>query len=910
MRFRTALCAALVLPLLPAALLPRASAHDEGCVARGAWSLTAPPRFASPASPQVIAAYTTVGDRLLVTDGLEVLSSTGGGCRWRSVFALPDTPTAALPLSARTARVRALRAAVGRDGTTRIYLLVADAGNPAAARLALVASFDNGTTWQLAGQGLPPLAVDPAGSGRDNSTPRCSYPQPCDLQVAPSDPDRLYLATATASQGPGAVSVSADAGRTWTTAATPVSQTDVTQQAVIAQLAVDPLDANDVWFTLGHDLFHTTDGARTWTSVPAGEDRAARQSVVGLTVTHAPRRPAEVTAFVADGATDVPPRRLARSVDGGMHFTTTPVTGYAGLVGQVARGTDVLVATSGTDPGSATEAPNRAYAAAPGTGRFAALPGQPAIPLHDPAYVAGPCPAYLFLSTHELARYSVGGCGPTPPPATGDDERFTGTFAVPALVPPPPATLTPASSLVRLTPGVTAGRDYRLGLPPHPSPLDLALLFDNSGSMGPPLEGLRASAGTVAATLAAAHVDTRYAFATFSDLADRYQRRADLRLPDAVFQRALDVGTGGGNQEPDLTALDQLVTGRGLDAHGTGGDVPPGRNVHFRPYARHAVVLATDEPFGTDPLGPTLPQVVATLRNAGVLVVGLHVHSGYTGTVSVENNPADDTAAAAQLGQLVAGSGAYAPAGGVDCDGDGRTDVAPGAPLVCPVARRGDAGGVGPALVALARAVADTGAVRLDVAAPAGFTATSRAAVAGPLDLTVAHTVDLPVDLGCTARAAGTNGTVTLTAIVRDRPVASARVLVACGSASRVPGDTTEHRRGLDVGAALVPPHAAAVGPAADAVSVPGGTPELASSTSTGYAATPGLAAEPDEQFELALASDHRRGDDVPAGAILGVGMALAAGLALSRRSARGAPAIGGAPGVRLRAGATRSRWS
>jgi hypothetical protein len=56
----------------------------------------------------------------------------------------------------------------------------------------------------------------------------------------------------------------------------------------------------------------------------------------------------------------------------------------------------------------------------------------------------------------------------------------------------------------------------------------------------------------------------------------------------------------------------------------------------------------------------------------------------------------------ADLQAIAAATGAFAPPGGVDCDGDGIVDLLEGDPLVCTIASSGE--GIGTAIIALAEA--------------------------------------------------------------------------------------------------------------------------------------------------------------------------------------------------------------
>ena len=98
--------------------------------------------------------------------------------------------------------------------------------------------------------------------------------------------------------------------------------------------------------------------------------------------------------------------------------------------------------------------------------------------------------------------------------------------------------------------------------------------------------------------------------------------------------------------------------------------------------------LATDEPFHRegDYPGPHWAKTVAALNAAGVHQIGLAVES----TDSKGKPQPGVFDSVPDQKEMAIATDALAPRGGVDCNGDGITDVDQGGPLVCTVAKQAD----------------------------------------------------------------------------------------------------------------------------------------------------------------------------------------------------------------------------
>ncbi|HEY7874426.1 MAG TPA: hypothetical protein VIG64_04815 [Actinomycetota bacterium] len=172
-------------------------------------------------------------------------------------------------------------------------------------------------------------------------------------------------------------------------------------------------------------------------------------------------------------------------------------------------------------------------------------------------------------------------------------------------------------------------------------------------------------------------------------------------------------------------ALYQSVTGAGqnLGTPVTGGfdhDIPPGQQATFNADATKVILHAVDESFPTNETvsepGPgdlnslQRPdmtgdgEAIAALQQYGVIQVGLS-----TGAASLPD-----------LKKVARETGALAPAGGVDCDGNGTIELAEGEPLVCnfdPNQRVEDTG-LDTGIQRLLEATVDTNDVALKTSGP------------------------------------------------------------------------------------------------------------------------------------------------------------------------------------------------
>jgi hypothetical protein len=235
---------------------------------------------------------------------------------------------------------------------------------------------------------------------------------------------------------------------------------------------------------------------------------------------------------------------------------------------------------------------------------------------------------------------------------------------------------------------------------------DVYFLVDLSGSFQDDLPLFKLQAPDIVNDLLASNANTRFGLGRFEDYPISpfgtggdvaYTRVLDITNDvDLVLSTILGLGTQDGADEPEsqLAALYQSATGEGQDLSAQGepsASIPAGQQASFRRDATKLIVLWTDAPFhqpgdpGDIPYpGPGEATTIAALNALGRLQV-IGISSGGGGL--------------ADLAAISAATGALAPPGGVDCDGDGVVDIPEGEPLVCGIAATGQ--GIAPAIIAL-----------------------------------------------------------------------------------------------------------------------------------------------------------------------------------------------------------------
>ena len=729
---------------------------------RGTWTVLPGPEF--PAGERVISAHAI--DRYhpyvhFVTNGLVIMRSVDGACSWEEVYRLPETPSPQMPVTAGTGRIERIDAA-----RERAYALVSAPGQALpdplpridAATVVLRAP-DGGKTWSAA------------------STPA----------ILPG--------------APGPISFSDDEGEVWVGAGGLVhrSQDDggsfspVTPPGDATKL--DALVASITYITGGDMVWAKNENGAAFRSVSEGATWTRfDRSEIG---THGPiLQPVEKggesrIAFFDTDAESGEVIDFVYSTNQGetfRRFGRQAVTGIEGSItsheGEQRRGDIVLTTTDGV------------YRFHPRVHRmvsideFALGPMRGAITAHGYEERV----TYRFHSDTELFTYeeTIKGAAGLPIPGVFDHTE-------PA---PKPAELLPQAGELPVPAGQTRTQRYKLSLAARSTRLDTFFVLDTSNSTNGYINGLRIGISKIARGLASAGVEARYGLGEYQDNGStngvRYQRRVDIGGADDL-RSALKKLTVNGGEEPGYTAVHQALTGSGFPTPKKGPAVAPGQKANWRPQAVRSVVLVADESFAHDPDGATREQAIKALQGSGVSFVGVLVRDDkFDPTLPpvdcdmVLNTPdksydgtEGDHRLRCQLEDLARAAKSFAPAAGTDCDGDGKIDVAPGAPLVCTIPPGGSEGIVAVAdpLKRLLLAVTDEQPVALRPAGDnAAIAAVKPAGDFSKLDLKREHGLEFDVSFTCARDDAGERFPVPLDAFVAGREVARATPTVLCGA--------------------------------------------------------------------------------------------------------------------------------
>jgi photosystem II stability/assembly factor-like uncharacterized protein len=637
----------------------------------GSWTSVPAPRFPAGRKLSEYAVSPRSPDNLFATDGTIVMRSTDGGCSWRKAYELTSAPSADAPIAG-AARIESIYLPVnGRN----VVVVISETIGPAV-RPHVVVSDDGGKTWSLGDAGLPPAGTPVRLAG------------PADGRIAYL---RIDVAGAI-----DAVYASTDGGHSWE----PRGRLPA-EASGGSDLDVDPIEPDRVWASGSGGLFRSADGGRTFTAVE--EFSETRSGPVD--VFHFPGMPARIVAFRPAL------RDLLRSADGGRTWLRHVAPG---ATSSVAHGVaaDSLIGGSG----------GRVYAFVPSAASWVDL--HAAAGATDVAAALTATPVFFARTPMTIEVYR----GPI-----GRDLRIPpGTLVLPDVslpdIPPPPnpppATLSPRERTVRIAAGESRTVSYRLSLPRIHTPLDLYLLTDSSSSFKPFIEGLRRGAARIVSALVSERIDLRFGLAEYRDYPDRetepaaerepnfvYRQTQDLTSDSASLERALESirAAGGGYYNAMLGALFQTATGAGQEVFPPGpeNDVPPGLQADYRREALKVVILVADDRFieerdayPRDLIKPNIPsfdEVAAALDAKGIHQVGL--------SLSYDASP--------YLRRMASATEAFAPARGIDCDGNGERDLTRDDPLVCDLDRtslaRGDA--IVPAIVNLVQGVRTRAAV-------------------------------------------------------------------------------------------------------------------------------------------------------------------------------------------------------
>jgi hypothetical protein len=542
---------------------------------------------------------------------------------------------------------------------------------------------------------------------------------------------------------------------------------------VVHDLAVDPLNANDVWQWGGSGLFHSVDGGRTRAHI----DRVA-PSITLADVSHPAGEGARIMVYEPET------QSFSVSYNGGS--TWSRIGGAPGFGLSIAH-TDQDVLESVHGGVFRFKPPAYWLNVSNPSGDFNAQAGEEAPDIVDLVGDSTASPSFYGRTPHTIMRYS---------PATVVVSPFDVNTTDVVLA---QSTISPKTSHVRVPAGETKELNYKLDIPAVPTPLDVFFLMDTTASMQPSIDGLRGGIVRIVEQLAKLKIDVQFGLGEYKDYPipgygdpqagdfpyrlDRAIGPADQSLTDALGSMQ---ASGGGRDFPEsqLTGLYQAATGEGepgcvgtppapTDTQPADPCVPPGQQAGFRSDALPVIVHITDAAFHDEAAHPSpdFDKVAKALESRGIKQVGLAVF-GPTGS----DEPRDDLTAMAQA------TNTLAPSGGIDCTGDGRPEIAAGAPVVCEVTDQESDGvlNLESAIISTLKALTEEAPVEL-------VPATGKPVVQqvspgyGAVDLKDPNHLGFSVDYSCPKSMFGSSRTVKLVAQVSGSGIATATTKVICG---------------------------------------------------------------------------------------------------------------------------------
>lgn len=862
----------------------------------GVWQSFRAPNFDTPSGltvSQDVAAYAIDAsdpDRVAVTNGNSIYYSGNSGCSWQLGLRLDQVPAdpAKMPLSGEVSRIVGLYIA---PGSHRIYATAEEMDTGSSVGRPHVLFSDNGIAWSLGDNGLPPLGhplVMKAASTNANVL-YLSFQNAKDTTDGTTCPPSPLPCTGGGTGRPlGLLWGSTTAGTTWTSRTDP---SDLNGSYPIRFFSIDDDDrtGNTLWVAANGALRRSIDGGRTY-GVPDGLDQSnftitAVESLPKLPVFKGVR----LVAFSGEGemlrldknrwirsrVPFFPVESVGSLPNGQLAVATAPTGGQVTvwrIFAQDFRDFEDKVGLAGKKLRTTW-------------GWEQITPGaELSVAANMTAGADQSADTYFLRDKRRVLRFLTSSI------------RDKGVFAPPQDIGAPPAPrgrISPSVLTLNLPIGKTKTVDYTMTLPPAPTPIDLFLLIDDSGSMQPLIDDLKASMADVVRALVTSGVDVQAGVGQINvqpetPPLDDPRTPEDESKPKPLYQllrrigpvntdffRALSQidGNGGSGDEAQLESLWQAVNGDGLSIIGlpflTGYSIPPHQQAGFRTglTSIKVIVHATDEKFSRNISGTTAHNtnapVAASLRNAGVKQIGL--------SQGVDEAKKD-------LAAMAVATGAVAPAGGTDCDGDGRADLNRGEALVCDQNT-----GLDKTLVNLLKSLNDP--QLLTLALHPTLTMRNVTKVTWGIDAKQPTQKTFKVTYSCVGVPAGSYLN-SVDAVLRGQVVATAVATVNCGSLP-LPRERPD----------FVPPQPPAQAPAPVTAPVPPLNPVAQTQVQTQVNPQAGMAEQEQNEFQLAAAdnditepgmddelamskADRWNGALVP----YGVGLTMAAGAAVGLR--------------------------
>ncbi|HEU0131793.1 MAG TPA: hypothetical protein VFQ85_12465 [Mycobacteriales bacterium] len=688
--------------------IPTAPCGTGGAVRKGAgnWQVLNAPVF-SPlanigAAPQDVLSYAVSPKNpklVAVTNGKSIEVSRDGGCTWDEGLRLDAVTTdVSPPLSGATTTIRQVAiTSAGRFIATAEELDT----SPAVGRPHVLLSADGRRgSWRLGDNGLPPIGKPLVlrASTRNPNVVYLSFAQAREESTTGSCPPAPLPCPPGTGGGTGRslglLWGSTDGGTNWSNRTSP---TDLNGVSAIRYYAIDDNNASGqvIWAVTNGRLRVSTNGGASYTE-PGGLTQGGFDFTAVDVLRLGAGNKIDVLAFGSNG-------HMMRRQDGKWIDSAVSFSGVRSIAQLADR--QIAVATDSERYGFPTVWRIRPqdfldYDSHDGPAStllkktFGWQPITPAYPMDgDPALSSTVEGVSTFFARTKRAVLRFAG-------ASIDRKRLLAPPADLVKPPAPRGRILPNGLTIELPLNGTRTIDYTLTLPPSPTPLEVFLLIDNSGSMAPLIDDLKMNLADVARALNRSGVDVRMGVGKINVQPENDQPPVDNPLTkeideskpvplyellrrigpiDGTLFRALDTvdGNGGSGYEAQLESLYQLATGAGMSRLGLpagllGYSVPPKQQAGFDDSKDviRVVIHATDEKFSTNIRnGHNVPQdVIAVLKNKGIKQIGLS--QGVT-------------AAHEDLAKVAKGTGALAPAAGVDCNGDGHIDLNPGTPLVC-----------------------------------------------------------------------------------------------------------------------------------------------------------------------------------------------------------------------------------
>ena len=802
-------------------------AGAAGCpthtVLQDLWTKIPEPAFGGTAQLTTYDAADHALGPLVASDGRIVTASRDAGCTW--VTSLLDDDSALDALAVQETKV--VRAAISQvrfalQSSTVVWAIghreVVGATDLPSTQPRVLYSRDGGVTFAPRVTGLPAVGRPVAIRGLGGTA--------------------AALVFKTAAPASYSVWTTKDAGATW--------EQEWGDLPPLADLTVDPF-LGEVWTWGSEGVFHEVPGRAV--APRQAVDVVGKPQVVDIAPDEYGRH--VVTVFISSGA-----ERFV-SYDGGRTFGTTPAPdsvqsvtshpAFPGLRAISAIETNVLVEPPAPYLGPLDYSPREENVSEI---QFVGVRDPRGFPL----FAKGPRSLYLRYVPPDFALPPP----PPPPPPVDVDLR-------PPRPPRPVPRITPDDHVVSLRPGEVRTVDYRVALPPVPTPLDVYFMTDSTGSMDNAIASVQEGVQDIVDALAATGVDLNFGVADFRDYEETssvaggggnfaYRQHREIGPIDTDLEDAIEgLSAGGGTVDGKDSALEAIYQGAtGAGRRDLRGDVliPAGQDAEFRDDAMKVILVATDtemrhpDPANASYPGPSLAVVREALVERGVYLVGIQVDSGSTAN------------SRAELRDLASATGALSPPQGVDCDGDGGIDVVPGDPLVCDFDEDGGAA-IADAFVGMLSGIKDLADVDLEVSGPRSFVKPKGyVRVKGEthfpdVNVKAASAYTLPVQFRCHRKIFGTEVPVRISAHSRGETIVSTTTTMRC-NAPPVPPEERPDVIPPAVIVALVPPPPPP--PAPPNNPLPNPNPNLNPNPQLNPQG--GLAAQEDQQFQLALAQD------------------------------------------------------